>query len=156
MEQLDLHGRIVDLPVRWKVKRYTPWMQIGELADRAGVSAKTIRYYEEVGVLDAPNRTSNGYRDYSAETIDRLGFIRASQAIGLTLGEIREILALRNRGETPCKHVADLIAARAADIGAKIEELEQMRSELERLSRRARRLSPSDCRPSDICHVVER
>ena len=100
---------------------------------------------------DAPDRTSNGYRDYSAETIDRLGFIRASQAIGLTLGEIREILALRNRGETPCKHVADLIAARAADIGAKIEELEQMRSELERLSRRARQLSPSDCRPSDIC-----
>jgi len=70
-------------------------MRIGELAAAAGVSVKAVRYYEEIGVLAPPARTSSGYRDYDIEACDRLAFIRAARAVGLTLGEIRGIVALR-------------------------------------------------------------
>lgn len=130
-------------------------MKIGELAQRSGLSDKAIRYYEEIGVLDRPPRTPGGYRDYDASVLDRLAFVRAAQAVGLKLGEIREIVALRDRGETPCEHVADLIRRRAADVDAQIAELGRMRSELRRLARRAHALDPRNCDPARICHIVE-
>src|SRR5438105_4156924 len=131
-------------------------MRIGELADRAGLATKTIRYYEEAGILDEPARMTNGYRNYDVHVLERLRFVRASQAIGLTLGEIREVLALRDDGVTPCAHVAQLIEDRRADIDVKIGELQRMRDELERIARRARKLNPTDCEPEDICHIIER
>lgn len=131
-------------------------MLIGELARQAGISAKTIRYYEEIRILDDPGRTASGYRNYESAALDRLEFVRASQAIGLGLGEIREILALRDGGETPCAHVAALIQAKTADIEDRITELGRMRAELKRISRRAARLRPKDCGPRDICHIIER
>ena len=91
-------------------------MRIGELAAASGVSAKTIRNCEDIGVLNPPARTPSGYRDYSPEAADRLAFIRSAQAVGLSLGEIRGIVALRDRGATPCGLVLDLITARAADL----------------------------------------
>lgn len=60
-------------------------------------SDKTVRYYEGIGLLDHPPRTPSGYRDYDPSVLERLGFIKAAQAVGLTLGEIREIVALRDR-----------------------------------------------------------
>ena len=68
-------------------------MLIGEVARRSGVSAKTLRYYEDIGLIDAPARSASGYRDYESDVLDRLGFIRSAQAIGLSLGEIRSIPA---------------------------------------------------------------
>lgn len=66
-------------------------MQIGELAKAAEVPAKTIRYYEDIGLLPHPPRTEGGYRRYGPEAADRLRFIRKAQALGLTLSEIREL-----------------------------------------------------------------
>ena len=129
-------------------------MRIGELATAAAVPAKTIRYYEQIGVLAPPTRTASGYRTYDRTTVDRLRFIRAAQAAGLTLGEIRGIVALRDRGETPCTHVLHLITARAAEVDQRIIELQRLRADLERLARRARRLDPADCDPSRICHLI--
>jgi DNA-binding transcriptional MerR regulator len=131
-------------------------MQIGEVERRSGVPAKTIRYYEDIGVLGRPARTPSGYRTYEKAVLDRLRFIRAAQTVGLTLGEIREIVALRDRGRAPCEHVAELITKRAADIDAQIAELERMRSDLRRLARRASRLDPKDCRSDEICHIIQR
>ncbi|MEX1046404.1 MAG: heavy metal-responsive transcriptional regulator [Actinomycetota bacterium] len=130
-------------------------MRIGELADRTGVSAKTIRYYESVGLIDEPGRQPNGYRDYSSSAASRLAFVRSAQGIGLTLGEIRGVIAFRDRGEVPCVHVADLIQRHADEVSAKIEALEKARGDLERLARRARRLSPSDCEKAEVCHIIE-
>lgn len=131
-------------------------MRIGVLAQQTELSTKTIRYYEAIGVLPKPERTSSGYRDYTGDTAERLRFVRSAQAVGLTLGEIREILAYRDRGETPCTHVVDVLRRRAAQIDQQIEQLETMRAELRRLERRARTLRPADCAPSDICHVIPR
>lgn len=130
-------------------------MRIGELARRSGLTDKTIRYYEQVGVLDEPARTSGGYRDYQPDALDRLAFVRAAQAIGLKLGEIREIVGLRDRGQTPCSHVARLLDRRAMEIDESIAALERMRRELRRLARRARSLDPKDCDPGRVCHVIE-
>lgn len=129
-------------------------MRIGEVAQRSGVPVKTIRYYEDIGVLDPPRRTASGYREYDDDVIDRLAFVRSAQTIGLTLGEIREIVAFRARGETPCAHVVALIAHRSADLSRRIAELERMKAELARLARRARSLDPKDCRPSQVCHII--
>jgi MerR family transcriptional regulator, copper efflux regulator len=129
-------------------------MQIGEIAQAASVTTKTLRYYERLGLLPEPERTAAGYRIYEAATLQRLAFIRAAQALGLTLGEIREILQLRDLGETPCAHVVDLIRRRTTELDQRIGELEQLRSELRRLDRRASRLDPAACDPERICHVI--
>jgi MerR family copper efflux transcriptional regulator len=129
-------------------------MRIGEFARRSGVPAKTLRYYEEIGVLASPARTPGGYRDYDEGSLPRLRFVRAAQAVGLTLGEIREIVGFRDRGETPCAHVTELIQQRAAELDDRIAELERMRAELRRLARRARSLDPADCEPAAVCHVI--
>ena len=129
-------------------------MRIGELAARSGVSTKTIRYYEDIGLLPPPPRLGSGYRDYEPSTLDRLAFIRAAQAVGLALGEIRGIVALRDEGQTPCGHVLDLLRARSAELDRRIAELRALRSELGRLVARAAALDPADCDPERICHLV--
>lgn len=131
-------------------------MRIGELAERAQVSTKTLRYYESIGVLPEPERTSSGYRDYRDDTLELLAFVRSAQAVGLTLGEIRGVIAYRDRGETPCVHVLELIRRRAAAIDEQIARLGWTRAELRRLARRARSLRPEDCAPNTICHIIPR
>jgi DNA-binding transcriptional MerR regulator len=127
---------------------------IGELATAAGVPTKTIRYYETVGLLDPPHRTASGYRNYDANAADRLAFIRAAQASGLTLGEIRSIIALRDRGVTPCGHVLQLLTVRSSELDRRISELRELRGELHRLVERGRHLDPADCDPRRICHLL--
>lgn len=145
------HRRI---PVRGRV-RYHAGVQIGELAQRTGVPPKTIRYYEDIGLMPPPRRTPSGSRDYDRAAAARLRFIRAAQSVSMSLGEIREILAFRDRGETPCAHVTSLIEHHAADLSERIAALDQMRRDLERLSRRARRLSPRAKEKAAFCHIIE-
>ena len=127
-------------------------MRIGEVAAAAGVPAQTIRYYERVGLLPPPARTATGYRDYPESAFGQLRFIRAAQAVGLTLGEIREILAFRATGTAPCGHVQRLLHDR--DLDARIAELTALRDEITRLARRAQRLDPRDCAPELVCHLI--
>jgi MerR family transcriptional regulator, copper efflux regulator len=129
-------------------------VRIGELADRAGISAKAIRYYEQVGILAPPARTPSGYRAYDPSVLGRLGFVRAAQALGFTLGEIRQVIAFRDHGTVPCGHVAGLLRQRAAELDRRIAELQQLRGELGRLAERAASLDPEDCPPERICHVI--
>lgn len=130
-------------------------MRIGELARTVGVPAKTIRYYEQIGLVPEPRRTASGYRDYDRSAAARLAFIRAAQSVGLSLGEIREILAFRDRGEVPCQHVAGLIERHAADLSERISALERMRRDLERLGSRARTIQPRDAARATYCHIIE-
>ena len=131
-------------------------MRIGDRAHRSGVTAKTIRYYEDIGLVEPPARTPSGYRDYEPAALDRLAFIRAAQAIGLTLGEIRSIIALRDDGQAPCGHVLDLLRQRAEELDRRIAELRSLRGELRHLVDRAEGLSPADCQPGRVCHLIGR
>lgn len=135
--------------------RYDAQMRIGQLAAQTGVSTKTIRYYEDIDILPAPPRAPSGYRDYGDDAPARLGFIRAAQSVGLTLGEIREVLAFRERGEAPCAHVRQLIERHAADLAERIAALTTMRDDLERLARRASALSATAGTDAAFCHIIE-
>jgi MerR family transcriptional regulator, copper efflux regulator len=129
-------------------------MRIGELAARAGLTVKALRFYESAGVLPAPARQPSGYRDYDDDALARLRFIKAAQAAGLTLAEIRRIVAVREASGPPCRHVTALLDAHAADLDRRIAELTALREEVHRLRDRADRLGPADCDSTAVCHVI--
>ena len=129
-------------------------MKIGELSQRTGTPTKTIRYYEEIGVLPAPDRAPNGYRDYPEDAIDRLGFVREAQATGLSLTEIGSILDLRSQGEATCHHVIDLLERHLTAIDQHLKTLRQTRRKLVTLTDRARSLDPSECRDPNRCQTI--
>ncbi|HEC11156.1 MAG TPA: heavy metal-responsive transcriptional regulator [Acidimicrobiales bacterium] len=129
-------------------------MRIGELADSAGITPETVRYYEKVGLLPAPRRTPSGYRDYSERARERLRFIRTAQSVGFSLGEIGEILALRDQGQTPCQHVRGLIRRHADDLQQRIDDLRVMQRDLARLAEIAES-GPDDDDRSTHCHILE-
>lgn len=105
-------------------------MQIGEAARRAGVSPPTIRYYEEIGLLPKPARSSAGYRRYTEAAVEELRFIRRGQAIGFSLDEIREILRLSRSGRQPCGHVLSLAHQHLAALDERIQRLRAFREHL--------------------------
>jgi len=128
-------------------------MKIGEVAERSGVPAKTIRFWEDQRLLPAPARTPAGYRDYDAAILERLAFIRHAQAAGLTLEHIGQVLDIRDGGQPPCVHVADLIARRLADVETRLAELARARDQLAKLAVRAAAQDPADCR--GYCSVFD-
>ena len=130
-------------------------MRIGELAGRLGLNPRTIRFYESIGVLPEPPRTPSGYRDYDRSDLERLRFIRLAQSLGLGLDDIREVLALRDRGEAPCPYVRRVIDEPAQDIDRRIGELERLRTELRRLQRVARSLPDAASNDRCVCHILE-
>ncbi len=99
-------------------------MTIGELAGRAGLTTKTVRYYEQVGLLPPPSRTSSGYRRYGDDDVVRLQFIGKAKRLGLSLEEIRGILAISAEGRDPCPHVVGLLDRHLARIDETLAGLE--------------------------------
>lgn len=131
-------------------------MRIGDLAAGNGLTARTIRFYEQAGLLPEPPRTTGGYRDYPPHFAARLDFIRQAQAAGLTLAEIRSVLELRDGGDAPCTHVADLIQQHLADIEQRLAELRKTRATLRELASRAASTDPAGCTESAICTILNR
>lgn len=129
-------------------------MRIGQLAARTGLTTKTIRFYESTGVLPEPERRPSGYRHYDEAAVDRLGFIRAAQAAGLSLAEIRNVITVRDSGGAPCQHVLALLNTHAADLDRRIAELTHLREQVDRLRSRASTLDPATCSPADICQLI--
>lgn len=129
-------------------------MRIGELAELAEVSTKTIRYYESLGLVDDPDRTASGYRDYDVAALERLRFIRDAQATGLTLAEIASVLELKGAGERSCTHTLALLERHLADVEAQIERLKQTRGVMRDLAARARTLDPAACSDPNRCQVI--
>jgi DNA-binding transcriptional MerR regulator len=108
-------------------------MKIGEIAQRAGVTTKTIRFYESIGVIPEPPRTHSGYREYDDKHVERLQFIKSAQRLGLKLEDIAEVLAFRDRGERPCDYVVEVVRREVADLNRRIREMRALRGELETL-----------------------
>lgn len=129
-------------------------MQIGEVARTVGLATSAIRFYEEKGLIPEPARTESGYRDYDPAVVDRLEFIRAGQAVGLTLRELEQVLRIRDRGDSPCRHVTDLLDARISDVDERIAGLRKLRSDLTVLRESATDIDPTDCPPESICRII--
>lgn len=130
-------------------------MQIGELAKLSNTSAKTIRFYEDSGLLPPPARTPSGYRDYGPEVVDRLRFIHRGQAAGLTLQKVRQILAIHDRGETPCGHVRQVLGTRLDQVRAQIAELVALEGHLQTLVDHASHAAPTEHDHSTVCWILE-
>jgi len=129
-------------------------VKIGNLAQRVGVETSTVRYYESVGLLPEPSRTPSGYRDYDERDIDRFVFIRSARGLGLGLEAIGDILAVRDRDQAPCGHVVDLLKDERRQIDRRIAELEDTRTELDRLLGLAGSLPPMDTADGCVCHII--
>jgi len=105
---------------------------IGQLAKATGVPTSTIRYYERRGLVLPVSRSEGNYRVYDAEAYERLMFVRSAQGAGFTLGDIAELLALREDQVAPCDEVQALIASRLGEVVEKIEHLQAVEGMLER------------------------
>ena len=129
-------------------------VKIGQVAEATGVPVRTLRFWEQVGVLEEPPRLSSGYRNYRFETVDQVRFIRSAQAVGLPLEVIKGILRMRSHGITPCEHVEGLLRARLDEIDKRMESLKQARDEISALLIRARTLDPAECTDASVCHLI--
>ena len=129
-------------------------MQIGELAHTAGVTTKTIRYYESIGVLDEPARTESGYRSYGPAAIERLDFVKQAQSSGLALAEIKSILEIKDEGGQTCEHTKALLRRHLDELDTKIIELQAARVELTEMFERAGALDPTRCTDVNRCQVI--
>jgi len=129
-------------------------MQIGELAAASGTTTKTLRFYENAGLLPPPQRTPSGYRDYSPDTLARLDFIRRGRAGGLTLAQIREILDIRDAGTPPCRHVRQLLTTRLVELDRQIADLTALRDTVADLENAAATVDPASCHPATVCQYL--
>ncbi|MBI4280482.1 MAG: heavy metal-responsive transcriptional regulator [Armatimonadetes bacterium] len=131
-------------------------MRIGDLAKKVNVNPKTIRYYEEIGLLPPPKRTPSRYREYTDDDGNRLQFIRNAQAFGIALKEIREVLAFRDHGAYPCPYVLSLIATKIKEIESQIKGLRMLAGDLKRLQATAASI-PAETLAARVrfCHILE-
>ncbi|QDY99907.1 Cu(I)-responsive transcriptional regulator [Nitratireductor mangrovi] len=107
-------------------------MNIGHAAERSGLPAKTIRYYEDIGLLK-PDRSGNGYRDYSTSDVHRLRFLQRARGLGFSVAECRQLLSLYNDRERESADVKTIAKAKLTEIDRKIAELKGLRDALSHL-----------------------
>ncbi|MDP9161243.1 MAG: heavy metal-responsive transcriptional regulator [Acidobacteriota bacterium] len=131
-------------------------MQIGELAHRAGATVQTVRFYERQNLLPQPARTESGFRRYGDQELKQLQFIRQAKWLGFTLGEIREIIQSRGRGECPCNDVIAIAERHLRDVTEQIQKLENFKQELDRSIKQWKKAGKQKLSAGAICTLIER
>lgn len=130
-------------------------MQIKEISRRTGLSDKTIRFYEKVGVLPPPRRLANGYRDYDEADLEHLKFVAGLRRLDFSLDDIGEILAMRDRGEAPCRVVLGLLTTKADEVAERIAQLSRLEKELRQLYSLGLTFPTDDVDGKNcVCHLV--
>jgi DNA-binding transcriptional MerR regulator len=137
------------------------WL-IGELGDRVGVSAHTIRYYERLGLLEPSKRTESGYRIYDREDEERLRFIQKAKKFGLSLDEIKQLITIRTKGTPPCTNLKTMVKQHLDDLDRKIAEMISLRQELASRYEEIDKSLPDETTPATeeicqgkICGLIE-
>lgn len=128
-------------------------LQIGSVASRTGLSIDTIRFYEKQNLIAKPVRSQGGFRLYDDAAVEGLSFVTQAQTLGFSLGEIRELLLLRDVGGAACSHVHDLLNHKLTVIHRKISELTNLERQLTRAKRRCNQELARKC--TRICPVLE-
>jgi DNA-binding transcriptional MerR regulator len=105
-------------------------LTVSKLAEQAGTSADTVRYYERIGLLPEAERSASGYRLYGDEAVERLRFIKRAQRFGLRLEAIGELLDVRRRGLCPCGHTRKLLEHRVAELDEELSSLARLRDDI--------------------------
>jgi DNA-binding transcriptional MerR regulator len=122
--------RIGESASRTSLSRGPRLYPIGDVAERLGLSADTLRYYEKIGLLPEVGRNGAGIRLYNDQDLSRLAFIRRAQRMDFTLAEIGELLKMRAAPHKARKHVRELTARKLAEVEARLAELKTLRDEL--------------------------
>ncbi len=121
---------------------------IGDLSKRTGVKVPTIRYYEQMGLLDAPERSEGNQRRYERAHLERLAFVRHARDLGLTIDAIRELITLSQHRQMPCTDADRIAADHLATVRDKIARLKKLEHELERI------VSHCDGHSIEDCYVI--
>ncbi len=134
-------------------------LRIGTVAERAGVSVQSLRYYERIGLLAEPPRSTSGYRQYPAEAVRTVRFIRRAQKLGMSLAEVGHLLRLRHHGASACSEVRALTDARLRKLDERVRSLSIMRDELSQLVRTCEENDEDGCCPvlvvlGDSCTAI--
>lgn len=127
-------------------------LRIGQVSTRSHLPVKTIRFYEERGLIQAAARTSGGFRLFDPAVLSRLSFIKRAQALGLSLNDIQDILAISDAGKRPCKSVRHKFKEKVVEVENRIHQLKQLKEQLLCL------ISEADQREemeADICPIIE-
>ena len=110
------------------------FMRIGDMARKTNTSIRTIRYYEEMGLVSPSNRSTGGFREYNKENLDKVVIIQKLKALGLTLSEIKELFTIKKKtlyGGEAAKKIYDFFDKRSVEIDEKLEKLGQIKTDIE-------------------------
>jgi DNA-binding transcriptional MerR regulator len=130
-------------------------MQIHEFAQKSGLSEKTVRFYESIGVLAPARRALNGYREFDEQHLERARFVAGARSIDLSLDDISEILAIQDRRDAPCRTLLNVIEQKANQIEDRIRLLKQMEDDLRQLHKLGLTFPTDDIDGKNcICHLV--
>jgi MerR family copper efflux transcriptional regulator len=135
-----------------KVSSSPVLMRIGELSRQSNLPVKTLRYYEELGLIQSQTRTEGGFRQFLPDCIPRLDFIKQAKSLGLSLQEIRHILDIHDQGEKPCREVRHTLQEKVEEIEQRIQELTQLKGHLNRLLAYDEESKPDS---ATICPIIE-
>jgi DNA-binding transcriptional MerR regulator len=130
-------------------------MTIGEVADRTGLTTQGIRYYEREGLLPKTSRTHTGYRIYGPEVLSRLAFIKQARRLGLSLGEVKQILRMSDSGRAPCCQVRELLAGKLEELDRTIAELSRFRDQLRRFLSKIAGMPDQADTSEHVCRLVQ-
>lgn len=131
-------------------------MFIHELAQHAGISATTIRYYESIGLMPKPERSANNYRQYTAADVERLRLIAGARGLDIPLDDIADILRARDDGIAPCQRVLDALDQRLIEIDRRIADLLALRETLDQLRSEGAALPLDDVRGEHcVCYLLK-
>ncbi len=108
-------------------------MKIGEISKTTGIPVETIRYYEKIGLVPAPERLASGYRQYRQSHLDRLLFIKRCRNLDMAQDEIRELIRLADQPDADCSEVDALLARHLCHVRERLQELESLENTLEQL-----------------------
>ena len=131
-------------------------LHVAELAEKAGVTPATIRYYARIDLLYPSREPQNGYRRFSNADLHRVAFIRRAQALGLTIGDIRTVLDSVAHGEVPCHQVKELVEHRLHSIRDRIADLQATEERVSRALIAWREMADESPRADEICPLIER
>lgn len=118
---------------------------IGQISNRTGVKVPTIRYYEQMGLIDAPERSEGNQRRYSKNELDLLGFIKHARELGLSIDAIRELIRLNAHPDTPCAEADRIASEHLASVRRRIQQLQRLESELSRIIKSCKAGVVKDC-----------
>ena len=127
-------------------------LRIGQVSAQSQLPVKTIRFYEERGLIQAARRTSGGFRLFAPAVLTRLNFIKRSQALGLSLKDIQDILDIADSGKRPCQNVRHKFQEKIVEIENRINHLEKLKIQLQQLMREA---DETETLEAEICPIIE-